>query len=73
MATMDLNADLGEEAGSDVALLEIVTSANVAAGGHAGGGQVLVQTVRGAAQRSVAVGAHPSYPDRAEFGRVSRS
>lgn len=73
MGTMDLNADLGEECGADDALLGIVTSANVAAGGHAGGGLVLQGTVRLAAERGVAVGAHPSYPDREEFGRVSRA
>lgn len=70
---MDLNADLGEEAGADDALLAIVTSANVAAGGHAGGGRVLERTVRLAAERQVAVGAHPSYPDREDFGRISRA
>lgn len=73
MATMDLNADLGEECGADDALLDIVTSANVAAGGHAGGGRVLADTVRTAADRGVAVGAHPSYPDREGFGRISRA
>lgn len=70
---MDLNADLGEEVGDDDALLAIVTSANVAAGGHAGGGVVLERTVLIAAERHVAVGAHPSYPDRQGFGRVSRA
>jgi UPF0271 protein len=70
---VDLNADVGEECGDDAALLAIVTTANVAAGGHAGGGAVLVETVRLAAEAGVAVGAHPSYPDRGEFGRVSRA
>jgi 5-oxoprolinase (ATP-hydrolysing) subunit A len=70
---VDLNADMGEECGDDAALLDVVTTANVAAGGHAGGGDVLRRTVGMAAQADVAVGAHPSYPDRAEFGRVSRA
>jgi UPF0271 protein len=70
---VDLNADVGEECGDDAALLGVVTTANVAAGGHAGGGDVLVETVRLAVDRGVAVGAHPSYPDRGEFGRVSRA
>lgn len=70
---VDLNADVGEECGDDASLLAIVTTANVAAGGHAGGGAVLVETVRLAAQANVAVGAHPSYPDREGFGRVSRA
>jgi len=70
--SIDLNADLGEECADDAALLSIVTTANVAAGGHAGGGDVLAATVREAAARGVSVGAHPSYADRACFGRVSR-
>jgi len=69
---IDLNADVGEECGDDAALLEIVTSANVATGAHAGGGAVLVETVRLAVSNDVAIGAHPSYPDRGSFGRTSR-
>ena len=69
---IDLNADVGEECGDDAALLAVVTTANVAAGAHAGGGDVLSRTVASAARRSVAVGAHPSYVDRDGFGRVSR-
>ena len=72
-ASIDLNADLGEECADDDALLGIVTSANIATGAHAGGGAVMVRTVRSAAARGVAVGAHPSYPDRAAFGRVSHA
>lgn len=72
MASIDLNADLGEECGDDRALLRIVTTANIAAGGHAGGGHVLQETVRAAADAGVAIGAHPSYEDRPGFGRTSR-
>jgi 5-oxoprolinase (ATP-hydrolysing) subunit A len=71
--TIDLNADVGEECGDDAALFDIVTSANVAAGGHAGGGDVLTEAVRLAVAASVRVGAHPSYPDRVGFGRVSQA
>jgi UPF0271 protein len=71
MPMIDLNADLGEECADDAALLSIVTTANVAAGGHAGGGAVLIETVRLAYVADVAVGAHPSYPDRPGFGRES--
>lgn len=71
MPRIDLNADLGEGMADDAALLRVVTTASVAAGGHAGGGGLLLETVRLATQRGVAVGAHPSYPDRAGFGRVS--
>jgi UPF0271 protein len=70
---VDLNADLGEDCGDDAALFASVSTANVAAGGHAGGGAVLIETVRLAVEAGVAVGAHPSYPDRPEFGRVSRA
>lgn len=68
---LDLNADLGEECGDDIAMLNIVSSANIAAGGHAGGGQVLHDTMVQAAARNIRIGAHPSYPDRKNFGRVS--
>ena len=72
MTGIDLNADVGEECGDDDALFEVVTTANVAAGGHAGGGAVLIETVTNCATRNVAVGAHPSYPDRGNFGRLSQ-
>lgn len=73
MPTIDLNADVGEECGDDAALFTVITTASVAAGGHAGGGQVLLETVRRAVAAGVTVGAHPSYPDRTGFGRVSRA
>ncbi len=66
---IDLNADLGEGMGDDDALLGLVTSANVACGFHAGDARSMRDTVRAAARHGVAVGAHPSYPDRAGFGR----
>ncbi len=68
---IDLNADLGEGIGDDEALLDIVTSANIATGAHAGGGSVLRRAVASAAQRGVGIGAHPSYRDRRRFGRAS--
>lgn len=70
-ARIDLNADLGEETGDDEALLDVVSSANVATGAHAGGGDVLMDVTRAAVTRGVAVGAHPSYRDRVGFGRTS--
>ncbi len=66
---IDLNADLGEGAPSDDELLSIITSANVACGGHAGDDETMRRTVRLARARGVGVGAHPSYPDREGFGR----
>ncbi|CAM4042658.1 MULTISPECIES: 5-oxoprolinase subunit PxpA [Shewanella] len=68
---IDLNADLGEGGTQDEALLALVTSANVACGGHAGDHQSMLATVKRAKAHHVKVGAHPSYPDRANFGRLS--
>ena len=70
MNTIDLNADLGEGCGDDEALLAVVTSANIASGGHAGDARTMEATVRAAIRLGVAIGAHPSYPDRAGFGRM---
>ena len=69
--SIDLNADLGEECGDDNALLDIVTSANIACGGHAGNLTVLAETLQACHERGVTPGAHISYPDRAGFGRNS--
>ncbi|MDA8297793.1 MAG: 5-oxoprolinase subunit PxpA [Actinomycetota bacterium] len=71
---IDLNADLGEgygafEKGDDAALLEIVTSANVACGFHAGDPARMARTARLAAARGVVIGAHVAYPDLRGFGR----
>lgn len=67
--TVDLNADLGEGVGDDEAMLELVTSANVACGFHAGTPSELLATCRAAAAAGARVGAQVSYPDRAGFGR----
>ncbi|CAN7578865.1 5-oxoprolinase subunit PxpA [Variovorax paradoxus] len=66
---IDLNADLGEGAGSDEALLGLVSSANIACGWHAGDAKTMRQCVRWAIGHGVAIGAHPSFPDRENFGR----
>ena len=71
---IDLNADVGESfgafaTGADEALFEHVTSANVACGFHAGDPSVIDRTVKGAAAKGVAVGAHPGYFDLRGFGR----
>ncbi|MGI9233592.1 MAG: LamB/YcsF family protein [Woeseiaceae bacterium] len=71
MATIDLNSDLGEGDAYDDEILRIVTSCNVACGGHAGDQGSMAATVRAAMINGVNVGAHPSYPDREGFGRVS--
>ena len=69
---IDLNCDMGElaDAAHEAALMEHVTSANVACGGHAGDEEMMERTVRLALQRGVRIGAHPGYPDRANFGRL---
>ncbi|RZV37023.1 MAG: LamB/YcsF family protein [Chromatiales bacterium] len=71
MASIDLNADLGEGDAYDEDLLQIVSSCNVACGGHAGDADSMTGTVRSAIANGVAVGAHPGYPDREGFGRRS--
>lgn len=66
---IDLNADVGEGVGQDPALMPHITSANVACGVHAGSPAVMRETVLLAREHGVAVGAHPSFPDREGFGR----
>jgi 5-oxoprolinase (ATP-hydrolysing) subunit A len=68
--SIDLNADVGEGM-DDAALLPFVTSANVACGAHAGDPSVMDETVTLALAHGVRVGAHPGYPDRANFGRAT--
>lgn len=74
MKHIDLNSDLGESfgqwrMGDDAAMLSIVSSANVACGFHAGDPAGILQTLRQAKERNVAIGAHVSYPDLSGFGR----
>jgi UPF0271 protein len=66
---IDLNCDLGEGAGTDAELLPLITSANVSCGVHAGTSDDIAATLQQAARLGVAVGAHPSHPDREHFGR----
>lgn len=67
---VDLNADVGEgDADADAALLALVSSCSIACGGHAGDAESMARTVRLAGGRGVAIGAHPSHPDRQGFGR----
>jgi UPF0271 protein len=66
---IDLNSDLGEGCENDEALLGLVSSANIACGWHAGDAKTMRQCVRWAIDNGVAIGAHPSFPDRENFGR----
>lgn len=74
MPNIDINSDLGESFGAwsmgdDAAMLDIVTSANVACGFHAGDPAGILRTVKAAAAKNVTIGAHVSYPDKVGFGR----
>jgi UPF0271 protein len=70
--TIDLNCDMGEleDAQHEAALMDSITSANIACGGHAGDEATMERTTRLALERGIRIGAHPGYPDRANFGRV---
>ena len=72
---MDLNCDVGElpeavEDGTQEAILRQVSSANIACGGHAGDPQMMRETIEQAQRCGTAIGAHPGYEDRANFGRI---
>lgn len=71
MRFIDLNADLGEGGSHDAALLELVTSANIACGGHAGDEETMRRSIEWALASGVAIGAHPGYDDREHFGRLA--
>jgi len=76
MKSIDLNADLGEAdsaewARNEAEMLRYISSANIACGGHAGTEKSMRHMVRGAKEHGVVIGAHPSYPDKAHFGRKS--
>lgn len=73
---IDLNADLGEDESPagiarDIAIMDIVSSCNIATGGHAGSQESMRTMLAAAKSNAIAPGAHPSYPDRAGFGRTS--
>lgn len=68
--SIDFSSDLGEGAGTDAAIMPLVTSANIACGGHAGNENTMRTTIELALRNRVAIGAHPGYPDRERFGRV---
>jgi UPF0271 protein len=78
MNSIDLNCDMGElsEAiadGTQEKLMESITSANIACGGHAGDAQTMKATIEQALRHNLAIGAHPGYPDRENFGRFELS
>lgn len=69
MRSIDLNCDLGEGAGCDELLMPLITSANIACGGHAGDEATMREAVRLALAHQVRIGAHPGFSDRENFGR----
>ena len=73
---IDLNADLGEfdepaALARDRAIIQQISSANIACGGHAGNDRTMAEMLDACKAAGVAAGAHPSYPDRENFGRTS--
>ncbi len=69
MRRVDLNCDLGEGGPHDAALMPLITSANIACGGHAGDETTMRATIALALKHGVAIGAHPGFADRENFGR----
>jgi UPF0271 protein len=75
MSPIDLNCDMGEvpehiSDGTQEALMRSITSVNIACGGHAGDAQTMATTIQQALRHKLAIGAHPGYADRANFGRI---
>jgi UPF0271 protein len=68
--SIDINCDLGEETGVEAAIMPFITTANIACGAHAGNTKTIQSTIELAKKYHVTIGAHPSYPDRENFGRV---
>lgn len=70
MQKINVNADLGEMAGQDEEIMPYLSSCNIATGGHVGDEQSMQKTIELAREYKVKIGAHPSYPDRKDFGRI---
>lgn len=73
MLTVDLNCDLGEGYPADAALMPLITSANIACGYHAGDKDTMRRTIALALEHGVAIGAHPGFEDKVNFGRKAMS
>jgi len=69
LGKIDLNCDMGEGYTTDALIMPLISSANIACGYHAGGGELMQETIRLAIQHGVAIGAHPSFDDKEGFGR----
>ena len=69
MKTIHINCDLGEELYNEDLLMPFISACNIACGGHAGNKEIIENTIDLAKQHQVQIGAHPSFPDRENFGR----
>jgi len=67
--SIDINCDLGEGVGNDALIMPLIGSCNIACGGHTGDAESIVNTLVLAKENNVKIGAHPSFPDRENFGR----
>jgi len=70
MNKIDINCDLGEGMANDERIMPYISSCNISCGAHAGDMDILVSTLLAAKKHKVKIGAHPSYPDRENFGRI---
>tara|TARA_R110002051_G_scaffold168769_2_gene239359 strand:- start:4949 stop:5692 length:744 start_codon:yes stop_codon:yes gene_type:complete len=70
---IDINSDVGEGIGNEYQLLPLLSSCNIACGEHAGNEVTMREVIKLAVQHKVKIGAHPSYPDKENFGRISIS
>ena len=71
MLVIDFNCDLGEGTGNDEAIMPFISSASIACGYHAGDDYTMKKTIELCCQYHVAIGAHPSFPDKENFGRTN--
>lgn len=71
ITTIDINCDMGEGFANDQAIMPYISSANIACGYHAGNEELMLKTVKLALENKVKIGAHPSFPDRENFGRTN--
>lgn len=70
LKTIDINCDMGEGIGNDALIMPFISSANIACGYHAGDEDIMKRTIELCLKHNVAIGAHPSFPDRENFGRT---
>lgn len=71
ITSIDINADVGEGLENEAQLMPLLSSCNIACGGHAGNERTMASVVKLAKQQQVKIGAHPSFPDRENFGRLA--